>query len=417
MASVSFRDESSAPALDHTRTSDAADAADRNIPMGYLRAFVTVLVVAHHALIAYHPDAPAAGQLGWNSSSMLWSAFPVIDAQRVPGFGLLIGINDIFFMSLMFFISGLFVWSSLQRKGTLGFIRDRIVRLGLPFAVAASLLAPLAYYPAYLQNGGTPGLEAYWAAWTALPAWPAGPAWFIWVLLAFGILAAFVYAIAPRFGDALGRLSANADRRPAAYVRSLIVVSALGYMAMNVYLGYDAWVHWGPFFVQAGRILHYAVYFFAGIGVGAFGLEQGLLDAGGKLARRWWLWLPASLIAFVALTAAFLTALSIKFEPLIAWTPLLCTLFAITCATLSFALVSFFLRFFKRSGPVFDSLSRNAYGIYLLHYAYAIWTQYALLNAPLSGLEKGGIVFATTLILSWATTALLRSFPTIARVI
>ena len=66
---------------------------------------------------------------------------------------------------------------------------------------------------------------------------------------------------------------------------------------------------------------------------------------------------------------------------------------------------------------VFDSLSRNAYGIYLLHYVYAIWLQYALLNAPLSGVEKGGIVFAATLILSWATTALLRSFPAIARVI
>ncbi len=75
------------------------------------------------------------------------------------------------------------------------------------------------------------------------------------------------------------------------------------------------------------------------------------------------------------------------------------------------------LRFFKRRGPVFDSLSRNAYGIYLLHYTFAIWLQYALLKAPLTGLEKGGIVFATTLVLSWATTALLRSFPTVARVI
>src|SRR5262249_7785516 len=106
-----------------------------------------------------------------------------------------------------------------------------------------------------------------------------------------------------------------------------------------------------------------------------------------------------------------------KFEPLALWSPLLCTLFAITCATLSFALVAFFVRFFKRSGPVFDSLSRNAYGIYLLHYVYAIWLQYALLQAPLTGVEKGGIVFAGTLVLSWATTALLRSFPTLARVI
>lgn len=30
-----------------------------NVAIGYLRAFVTVLVVAHHAGLAYHPLAPA----------------------------------------------------------------------------------------------------------------------------------------------------------------------------------------------------------------------------------------------------------------------------------------------------------------------------------------------------------------------
>jgi len=52
-----------------------------------------------------------------------------------------------------------------------------------------------------------------------------------------------------------------------------------------------------------------------------------------------------------------------------------------------------------------------------LHYVFAIWIQFALLDAPLSGGEKGGIVVATTLVLSWATSALLRSFPGIRRVI
>jgi peptidoglycan/LPS O-acetylase OafA/YrhL len=395
----------------------AASAGERNVPMGYLRAFVTVLVVAHHSLIAYHPDAPAPAATNWVAPEMLWTAFPVVDAQRVPLFGLVTGINDVFFMSLMFFLSGLFVWPSLQRKGALAFARDRIVRLGLPFAVAAAVLSPLAYYPAYLQNGGAPDLASYWKAWTSLGAWPAGPAWFIWLLLAFDILVVLIYAIMPRFGDWLGRLSARAGRKPAAYVRWLILVSAVGYLAMNLYMGYDAWVHWGPFFVQAGRLLLYATYFFAGIGVGAFGIERGLLDASGNLAKRWWLWLPAGLIAFVALTAAFITALGMKFQPQPAWTIGLCALFAMACAALSFALVAFFVRFFKRRGPVLDSLSRNAYGIYLLHYVFAIWLQYALLKAPLSGVEKGGIVFATALVLSWATAALLRSFPTLARVI
>ncbi|MFM9864399.1 MAG: acyltransferase family protein [Micropepsaceae bacterium] len=399
---------------------DVADGEvtrEDNVPIGYLRAFVTMLVVAHHALVAYLPDVRAPTAAEWSSKNMLWTAFPVVDSERVPAFGLLIGINDIFFMSLMFFISGLFVWPSLTRKGALSFAGDRIVRLGLPFAVAAAVLAPLAYYPSYLQGGGAPDLASYAGAWLSLDAWPAGPAWFLWLLLAFDLLVVIVYVIVPRFGNGLAWLSANADSRPWAYAAGLIVVSGAGFLAMNLYLGYDAWVHWGPFFVQAGRVLHYAVYFFAGIGVGAYGLDRGLLDVSGKLARRWWLWLPLGLAAFVALTAAFLTALGMKFQPQLPWTIALCALFAIACASLSFSLVAVFVRFFKRAGPVFDSLRRNAYGIYLLHYAYAVWLQFALLGAPLTGLEKGGIVFGTTLVLSWATTALLRTFPSIARVI
>ena len=88
-----------------------------NVAIGYLRAFVTVLVVAHHAALAYHPFAPAP-IASLIAEPRLWPAFPVVDAQRWSGFSLLVGFNDAFFMSLMFFLSGLFVWKSLERKGS-----------------------------------------------------------------------------------------------------------------------------------------------------------------------------------------------------------------------------------------------------------------------------------------------------------
>jgi fucose 4-O-acetylase-like acetyltransferase len=55
--------------------------------------------------------------------------------------------NDGFFMALMFFISGLFVWASLRRRGAGPFIRERVIRLGVPFIVAALLIATVAYFP------------------------------------------------------------------------------------------------------------------------------------------------------------------------------------------------------------------------------------------------------------------------------
>jgi hypothetical protein len=131
-----------------------ASRVQYNVAIGYLRAFVTVLVVAHHAALAYHPFAPAP-IASLIAEPRLWQAFPVVDAQRWSGFSLLVGFNDTFFMSLMFFLSGLFVWKSLQRKGSGAFLRNRTLRLGLPFVVVAAFVAPLAYYRHISRQGST----------------------------------------------------------------------------------------------------------------------------------------------------------------------------------------------------------------------------------------------------------------------
>src|SRR5262245_33598115 len=69
--------------------------------IGYLRAFVTLLVVAHHAVLAYHPQLPPAAA-SLLTPPQLWLAFPIIDTQRWPGVDVFTGWNDTFFMSLMF---------------------------------------------------------------------------------------------------------------------------------------------------------------------------------------------------------------------------------------------------------------------------------------------------------------------------
>ena len=52
-----------------------------------------------------------------------------------------------------------------------------------------------------------------------------------------------------------------------------------------------------------------------------------------------------------------------------------------------------------------DSLSANAYGIYLVHYVFVLWLQYALIGASQSVFVKVIFVFAVALVLSWATSA------------
>ena len=74
-------------------------------------------------------------------------------------------------------------------------------------------------------------------------------------------------------------------------------------------------------------------------------------------------------------------------------------------------------RFAARRWPVIDSLSENAYGIYLVHYLFITWLQYLLLRVASFALAKAMIVFTGTLILSWATAMAIRRVPAGARLL
>jgi peptidoglycan/LPS O-acetylase OafA/YrhL len=388
-----------------------ASSVKYNVAIGYLRAFVTVLVLAHHAVLAYHPYAPPA-PAALSAQPRWWKAFPIVDSQRWPGFALFVGFNETFFMSLMFLLSGLFVWQSLERKGSTAFLRDRFLRLGVPFLVAAAVLAPLAYYPSYLTTDTNPSLAAFWKQWLSLGDWPAGPAWFLWLLLAFDCVAALLFVLAPKSG----KIPLGNSQRPARFFGLLVAVSAAAYIPMVLIFNPLVWASFGPFAFQTSRLFHYGVYFLAGEGIGAYGIERGLLAPDGKLARRWPVWVLTMLVGFAV--AAIITVIVATSHPgSQLWAAIGGFAFVLSCAASSFGFLAIFIRFASRRVRVFDSLRDNAYGMYIVHYAFVSWLQYVLLRAPMSAIAKGTIVFLGTLALSWGTTAALRRIPAVARVI
>ena len=91
--------------------------------------------------------------------------------------------------------------------------------------------------------------------------------------------------------------------------------------------------------------------------------------------------------------------------------------FAVTCGAISLAFLALFVRFARRRLWIFDSLSDNEYGMYLIHYMFVSWLQLAILSAPLSAPAKGAMVFAGTLLLSWGSSAALRSIPGVSRIV
>jgi glucans biosynthesis protein C len=204
---------------------------------------------------------------------------------------------------------------------------------------------------------------------------------------------------------------ASLGAHPSRFFAGLVTASALVYVPLAIEFTPWEWSQLGPFGLQLSRPVHYAVYFFAGLGIGIYGIENGLLASDGLLARRWAMWLAAAFAAFLL----WITPTALIFElrdaaPL--GLQIIADLgFVLSCASSSFFLVAVFLHFARNRSRVLDSLSRNAYGMYLVHYVFVVWLQYALLNAPLFAFAKAAIVFGVTLVLSCATSAALRRLP------
>jgi surface polysaccharide O-acyltransferase-like enzyme len=393
------------------RQADGSDQAtmapSRIAALDRARTFIILLVLLHHSVLNY-------------------TYFGHGDPMRWLGFDLVVLFNDSFFMAFMFLISGLFVRDSLARKGPTIFLRDRAWRLGVPYLLSVFVLMPIAYYPTFLRYH-LPGttdfnfLHFWWHTLTVGP-WPSGPAWFLWVLLALDALAAAVWSIAPKVIQAFGQLIFSVRARPMAVFPVFLIASIAAYLPLHLAFGDASWLELGrfPLPIQTSRILLYAGYFFVGVGVGAVKLRTGLLAENGELARRWLVWCAFAMMfygAILALVYVHHNWVADFNSPPLAWRVGYGLAFATFSAAMAFAVSAFFLRFAGSGWSLLDALRPSAYGVYLLHYIFIIWLQYALYDYSVPAIVKFAIVFVGTLSMSWGLTVMLRKIPFVARMI
>jgi len=397
----------------------AAEQRERSsssLALGNLRAFVILIVLAFHSALAYLGSlGPAA--FPFDDPPYKWRAFPIVDSHRWFGFDIFCAWQDVYLMSLMFFLSALFTWPSLARKGNWRFLADRFLRLGVPFVFGLIVVMPLALYPVYRVSAVDPSVIAYARHYLALPFLPNGPLWFLWQLLALTILATGLHRFAPGFVAFLGRCSASADVRPGRYFVGLVTACALAYVPLALIFTPWNWYNHGPFAFQFSRPALYAVLYLAGLGIGAHGLERGLLAPDGMLARQWARWLAGSLTAFVLWMG--LTALAM-IDVKGAWLGLRVAVdvsFAMGCASGCFFVLAACLRFATMRSRMLASLADNAFGIYVLHYGFIVWLQYALLDVTLPAIAKATLVFGGALLFAWTMAIALRRVPFGSRLI
>jgi len=373
----------------------APKAKARNAALDRARTFLTLVVVLHHSVIPY-------------------THFGHTDGKSWLGFDAVVLATDSFFMAMFFFLSGLFTWPGLARKATQVFLRDRLLRLGLPFAIAALTLIPLAYYALELRQHPETTFAAFWWKTVTVGPWPSGPIWFIWVLLALDLTASLLYRLSPTLVDPINRMSQRGFDRPALFYGFLVAVTAIGYIPALVHFGANRWFEFGPFSVQASRVIHYAFYFFTGVGVGSANFNRGILGEDGALPKTRWWWLIATLIPYCLMWGMVIIKREILGNPnmLPGWYQAIYGLFVVLfSAAILLTILAFFLHS-KAPGPnLLDRMQADAYGMFLVHYPIVLWLQYWMFDFDWPAIIKALIAFVMTVILSWAATAALRKIP------
>lgn len=110
-----------------------------------LKVLLTIIVIFHHVGQAY---APTGG---------FWP-YTAPPAESVAWVGRTFGVNSGYLMALFFMMSGYFLPLSWDRRAGKGFVKTKLVHLGLPLLLGVFVLVPLVMYLFYAIGSGNPPL-------------------------------------------------------------------------------------------------------------------------------------------------------------------------------------------------------------------------------------------------------------------
>jgi len=384
---------------------------NRNLWIDYLRSALTVLVVAHHSSLAYTTFAY------FDTKAYINSTNPIVDNSRWTAMDIFENFNDIFFMSLMFFISGLFVYRGLMKKGRQTFLVDRIKRLGIPFILGVSLLIPIAYFPSFYLNNHSIDIAEFIKDFLQNQQWPVGPPWFIWILLLFNAIAVI---ISSKFYTSISEATSQLTKNPSRFFVVIFIFVSLAFIPISLWVGQYKWTGFGPFDFQVNRLLFYFIFFIFGTCVGSGEWENHFFTNNKFLNKTWQFWLILCLFSYLLVELFTYNVWDIvragKLHVNLAWA-IFDLLFVVSCISSSFAFLSIFKQNIHKQYNLWTNLSANAFGIYLIHYIFITWLQFALLNVSLPVFIKFLIVFIVTLFASWTIINFARKLKIVNQII
>lgn len=348
-----------------------------------LRILLTSLVVLHHIATMY-------GLPIWYYTE------PPTSAGAQLGLTVFVLVDQAWFMGAFFLLSGYFTPASYDRGGPRAFLRDRLIRLGIPLLVFYFALSPLAHLGAH--QDGSP-LRWY------LHAVGTGPLWFALALL---VLDASYVAVRHAAGNRPPRDRQRPSRRA---VIGFVLALALVSYALRIVIPIGFWVPIVDFPTSA--YLPQYVGFFV---VGTIAQRRGWLSA--VTTRTGWAGLGAALgatLVFLPLAlAGGLDGWSGRGTPSSLFYALWDSTFAVG---ITLALLALFRSRATAQGPLSRYLSGHAFTVYLIHALVVTAAGYALSGLHLPTVAKFAVASVLVLPASFLLAGPIRRLPGLRRVL
>ncbi|MEQ7801329.1 acyltransferase [Pedobacter sp. ASV1-7] len=385
---------------------NANNSFTRNFWVDYLRSALTVLVVAHHSALAYTTFAK------FDKKTYIFSTHPIVDSQRWVGIDLFQNFNDVFFMSLMFLIGGLFLSKSIDKKGVVNYVRDRIFRLLIPFFFLGTIFMLIAYFPSYyVANNKETGIVVFVYDFFHHQKWPSGPPWFIWVLFLFNLIGIPFQFYFKKLNDKIAVVFDSFGKKPLFFFVVFYLFTWVVFVPLTMLVGPGIWVGYGPFDFQLSRILLYFGYFTIGVLIGNSDFNKGIFSIQSGIVKNWKVWAFGALVTYAVLIRSeeILTKaiadgmLTVLNAHIIYW-----SVYVASCVLSNLAFLTIFRNFMDMESIGWNLLNENAYLIYLLHYIFVIWIQFCLLSVSASAWSKFLLTFFFAFILSFLVSSFLR---------
>jgi Acyltransferase family len=358
----------------------------RSAYLDNLKVVLVVGVIVGHVLITY-------GDIGtWSYREPSGN-----NAFLIPA-AMFVSLGSLFAMGVFFLIAGLLSPRALERKGTSGFLRDRTLRLGLPFLVFMLLAYPLVKWAG---AKGTRPIDEYLRS--QLHDLDPGPLWFVIVLLLFSVMYAGWRSVR----------EPSETRRPfkARYLVGLVVVISATTFITRLWLPIDSHQ---PLEAHVWQWPQCLGMFALGIACGENGWLQPVPD---RLRRNAGC---AALIGLGAMIGAFAVS-SDSIDPFaggMSWQAMLVALCeGVVAVGLGVWMVGFFQRHFDHAGPLAHAMGRAAFGAYVLQAVVVVGLAVAASFLPLAAEYKALLIAPVAVIGSFGLAWLLTLVPGVRRVV